>query len=64
MSETIKTKPFGEIEIDEQQIIEFPDGLLGFDYIKKFVLLDSDGEKSPFKWLQAYEESEDRQSVV
>ncbi len=53
----IKTKPFGEIEVDEQQIIDFPEGIPGFDYIKKFILLDSGEEKSPFKWLQAYEES-------
>ncbi len=56
MSITIKSKPYGEIEIDEKQIIDFPDGLLGFDYIKKFALLDVDDKKSPFKWLQAMDE--------
>ena len=55
MAERLKTKPFGEIEIDERQIVDFPEGLLGFDYVKKFVVLDS-REKSPFKWLQAYDE--------
>ncbi|HPA72583.1 MAG: flagellar assembly protein FliW [Spirochaetes bacterium] len=55
MTERLKTKPFGEIEIDERQIVDFPEGLLGFDYVKKFVVLDS-REKSPFKWLQAYDE--------
>jgi flagellar assembly factor FliW len=54
----IKTRTFGEIEIKEQQIIEFPDGILGFDYVKKFVLLDTQDEKSPLKWLQAYDEPE------
>jgi flagellar assembly factor FliW len=52
----IKTRPFGEIEINEMQIIDFPDGILGFDYVKKFVLLDTQDEKSPLKWLQAYDE--------
>jgi flagellar assembly factor FliW len=51
----IHTKPFGEIEVDKKQIIDFPDGILGFDFIKKFVILDSD-ENSPFKWMQAYSE--------
>ncbi len=51
----IRTKPFGEIEVDEKQIIDFPDGILGFDFIKKFVILDAD-ENSPFKWMQAYSE--------
>ncbi len=56
MSITIKSKPYGEIEIDDKQVIDFSDGLLGFDYIKKFALLDVDDEKSPFKWLQAMDE--------
>jgi flagellar assembly factor FliW len=52
----IKTKPFGEMEIDERQIVEFPEGILGFDYIRKFILLDADDPDSPFKWLQAFDE--------
>ncbi len=52
----IVTKPFGEIEIDEQQVIDFPDGILGFDFVKKYAIIDSDDEKSPFKWLQAVDE--------
>jgi flagellar assembly factor FliW len=55
LEKTIKTKPFGEINIDERQVISFPDGIPGFDYIKAFILLDGD-ENSPFKWLQAHEE--------
>lgn len=51
----IQTKPFGEIEIDERQVIDFPEGILGFDFIKKFVILDSD-ENTPFKWMQAFSE--------
>ena len=51
----IRTKPYGEIEVDEKQIVDFPEGILGFDFIKKFIILDSD-EKSPFKWMQAYSE--------
>ena len=52
----VKTKPFGEIEVDERQIVSFPEGILGFDYIKSFVLLDADDQDSPFKWLQANDE--------
>jgi len=51
----VVTKPFGEIEIEEAQIINFPEGIFGFDDIDKFVILDSH-EKSPFKWLQAWSE--------
>ena len=56
MGVTVKTRPYGEIEISEKQILHFPEGILGFDYIRKFILLDTDNEKSPFKWLQAYDE--------
>jgi flagellar assembly factor FliW len=52
----VNTKSFGEIEVEEKIIYDFPDGILGFDYIKKFVVLDSDEDRSPFKWLQAYDE--------
>lgn len=40
--------------VEDEQIIEFPDGVLGFDYIKKFALLEEEG--SPFQWLQAIDE--------
>ncbi len=56
MKQTINSRPFGEIEIDERQIIDFPEGLLGFDYVKRFALLDAGDDKSPFKWLQAVSE--------
>ncbi|HPB83119.1 MAG TPA: flagellar assembly protein FliW [Spirochaetota bacterium] len=57
MGVRVKTRPFGEIEIDEKQIVDFPEGILGFDYVKRFIILDSH-DNSPFKWLQAYSEPE------
>jgi len=51
----VKTKPYGEIEVAEERIINFPEGVLGFDDIKKFVLLDPEDD-SPFSWLQAFDE--------
>jgi flagellar assembly factor FliW len=57
LSIKVNTKPFGEIEVDERQVIDFPEGILGFDFIKKFIVLDADNE-SPFKWLQAYDEKD------
>ena len=58
MSIKIQTKPFGEIEVDELQVIDFPDGILGFDFIKKFVILDAEDQDSPFKWMQAFDEKD------
>ena len=54
----IQTKPFGEIEVNELQVIDFPEGILGFDFIKKFVILDTEDEGSPFKWMQAFDEKD------
>ena len=51
----INTKPYGEIEVLEKQIIDFPDGILGFEFIKRFVIIDST-DNSPFKWMQAFSE--------
>lgn len=58
MSVTITTRHYGEIEIDERQIFEFTEGILGFDYVRKFAIFDSNDDKSPFKWMQAVDEPE------
>ncbi len=50
----IKTKRFGEIEIDPKTKITFPSGILGFAGYKDYVLIDSN-KKSPLKWLQSME---------
>ncbi len=51
----IKTTRFGEIEIDENKIIFFPRGILGFPDQRRFVLLPH-REDSPFCWLQAVDD--------
>ncbi len=50
----IKTKPFGDIEVDEKQEITFAEGLFGFEKYKKYYLLEN--ENSPFLWLQSSDE--------
>jgi flagellar assembly factor FliW len=49
------SKPFGKIQIEPEQILEFPDGLLGFENFKEFALIE-ESEDSPFKWLQSVQE--------
>jgi flagellar assembly factor FliW len=51
----LQTKHFGEIEIDNKEIITFEDGLPGFEDLNKFVLLGQD-EESPFGWLQSIDQ--------
>tara|TARA_B100001248_G_C27399520_1_gene468903 strand:- start:1356 stop:1871 length:516 start_codon:yes stop_codon:yes gene_type:complete len=50
----IQTTRFGPIEIKESDIISFDEGLLGFQDLKKFVLLD-DPDDDIFAWLQSCE---------
>jgi flagellar assembly factor FliW len=47
----IDTKPYGSIEIDERQRIHFPNGILGFENLKSYALLDA--RQQPFYWLQS-----------
>lgn len=48
----IETRHFGRIEVDEEGIINFEEGLPGFEDVKKFIILGTDDTESPFKWLQ------------
>ena len=48
----IKTSRFGEIDIDENRIIYFSEGLVGFPDDKKYVVLEHK-PGSPFMWLQS-----------
>lgn len=52
----LETKHFGNIDILEEEIISFPEGVPGFESVKKFVLLNYDEEKSAFNWLQSVDE--------
>lgn len=54
----IDTKYFGNIEIGEEKIIHFENGVLGFEDYKDYTILyDNEKEKSFFSWLQSTEES-------
>lgn len=54
----LDTRHFGVIEIDGRDVVRFPDGLPGFENVREFVILDSSGGESPFKWLQSVDEPE------
>ncbi len=47
----VNTKPYGLIDVDERQRIFFPYGILGFESLKDYVLLDA--SQQPFYWLQS-----------
>lgn len=52
----INTKHFGEIEIKEENILYFEEGILGFEEVHKFGLINSEDPESPFSWIQSTEQ--------
>lgn len=54
---TIMTKVFGEITIDDDRIITFSKGIVGFPDLKEFALLhDSEKGMDSIHWLQSLQE--------
>ena len=49
------TTQFGKIQIDEENILEFRDGLAGFEEYKRFIIV-SDKELYPIFWLVSIDE--------
>lgn len=53
----IKTKVFGEITIDDDKIIDFPNGIVGFPDLVQFTLIhDEEKGKDSIHWLQSIQE--------
>jgi len=52
---TIQTKHFGEMEIPEDQVVNFPQGILAFEEYRNYVLV-AKGEQPVFHWLQSLED--------
>ncbi len=50
----ISTNYFGELEVNENEVVEFERGMLGFEELKKFVII-KDSEIF-IEWLQSTEE--------
>lgn len=54
----IETRLFGIIDVEEEKIIHFPDGIIGFPDCKDFTLIfdEEKGEKKKISWLQSLDE--------
>ena len=53
----ILTKIFGEITIDDDKIIQFPNGIIGFPNLTDFTLVhDEDKGTDSIHWLQSIQE--------
>ncbi len=55
---TFETKNFGTVDIAEDKLLTFPEGIIGFPFLKKFALIfDKERpEKGDIMWLQSMEE--------
>ncbi len=54
---TLETKVFGEVTIEEEKIITFPGGIIGFPDLTQFALLhDEDDGIATIHWLQSLQE--------
>lgn len=53
----IQTKYFGQVEIDDSKVINFENGIFGFEDQKQFaVLYEGEAGDNPFCWLQSVQE--------
>lgn len=52
----IQNEQFGEINFEEDSVIKFEDGLLGFEELKEFLLISE--EEGLFLWLTSIDEPE------
>jgi len=48
-------RQFGELEFDEQYVVAFPKGIIGFEQCQQFVIID-DEDSEPFRWLVSIED--------
>ncbi len=55
---TIKTRDFGEIQIDESTILNFEAGIIGFEDVKRYTLICPLGEDKFPMWLQSVENAD------
>lgn len=54
----VNTKIFGEVDIEDNKIIEFVGGLIGFPHLTKFALIfdEEKGANISIRWLQSMQE--------
>ena len=51
----VKTRHFGEIDLDEDKVLTFEDGLIGFEDCKRYTILynNEEGGNNTISWLQS-----------
>lgn len=54
----LDTKYFGKLKYAEKEVVHFPEGLLGFEDCKGYIVIDNPDGAGVFKWLQSIERPE------
>lgn len=54
----VNTKIFGEISIDEEKLLHFTNGIIGFPDLKDFTLIhnEEEGDQVGIRWMQSIQE--------
>jgi flagellar assembly factor FliW len=52
----IETKHLGTLEVAEDKVISFPQGLYAFEDKKRYVLLENEDAENPLWWLQSLDD--------
>ncbi|MCX7978527.1 MAG: flagellar assembly protein FliW, partial [Bdellovibrionaceae bacterium] len=52
----LETSRFGKVEVAPEDVLTFPEGILGFSDLRQFVILDDPNDEI-FAWLQSCESS-------
>ena len=55
---TINTRDFGEMEVEQKNVFDFPNGVFAFEDDKRFALLSPLGEDTYPMWLQSLDHSD------
>ena len=50
-------RQFGELEFEDDHVVTFPAGLIGFEKHRKFLIVD-DVDSEPFRWLVSLEDGD------
>jgi flagellar assembly factor FliW len=51
----VRSERLGDLDVDDDKILAFPDGLLGFPEDRRYVMVDIDGGDA-YRWLQSVDD--------
>lgn len=59
----VNTTRFGELQVNKEDVISLPEGLLGFENLKKFFVVDP-GDSTLILWLQSIEDQKSAFPII